>query len=82
MPRYFTLTHPLNEMCPLLYKSNIGQLSYLTEADYKMLYSTLNNDLILFYDSKIGKHSIGRLRLATEDEINSVSCNYNLCYNI
>lgn len=35
MPRFFSLRHPLTEMCPLLIK-NLAGVSYVVEADYKV----------------------------------------------
>ncbi|XP_055370778.1 anaphase-promoting complex subunit 1 isoform X2 [Condylostylus longicornis] len=79
MPRFFTLTHPLDEMCPLLSKSSTGGIGYLTEADYKIIFTTPQSDLILLFDNKIGKHFVAKLRKATEDEIHVVGCANETC---
>lgn len=73
MPRFFSLSHPLYEMCPILHKSHVGTVNYITEAEYRIVFSTPDNDLVLMYDNKIGKHFVARLRKATEDEILAVS---------
>lgn len=72
MPRLFSLTHPLAEMSPILIKSQMS-CSYLVEADYKIIYSSYESDLILMFDLRIGKHFVARLRKATAEEIQSVA---------
>lgn len=72
MPRLFSLAHPLDEMCPVLIKSNIGGISYLTDSDYKVVYANTDSDLVLLFDNKIGKHFAAKLRKATVDETNVV----------
>ncbi|TMW48346.1 hypothetical protein DOY81_006572 [Sarcophaga bullata] len=69
MPRLFSLAHPLDEICPVLNKSATSVISYLIESDYNIIFSDENSDLLLLYDTKIGKHFISRLRKATADEI-------------
>ena len=69
MPRLFSLAHPLDEICPVLNKSATNVISYLIESDYNIIFSDENSDLLLLYDTKIGKHFISRLRKATADEI-------------
>lgn len=72
MPRLFSLTHPLAEMSPILIKTQMS-CNYLVEADYKIIYSSYESDLVLMFDLRIGKHFVCRLRKATPDEIHSVS---------
>lgn len=72
MPRLFSLAHPLDEMCPVLIKSNTGIISYLTGSDYKVVFACADNDLVLLFDNKIGKHFAAKLRKATVDETNIV----------
>lgn len=69
MPRLFSLAHPLDEICPVLNKSATNVISYLIESDYNIIFSDENSDLLLLYDTKIGKHFISKLRKATADEI-------------
>lgn len=68
MPRLFSLSHPLDEMCPVLIKPINGIINYLTEADFKVVFTTLENNFVLLYDSKTGRHFICKLRNATDDE--------------
>lgn len=72
MPRIFSLSHPLDEICPVLNRSNIGVISYLIEAEYSVVFTADNTNLVLLYDNKLGKHFVSRLRKATEEEINFV----------
>ncbi|XP_055586614.1 anaphase-promoting complex subunit 1 [Uranotaenia lowii] len=71
MPRLFSLTHPLDEMSPILLNMN-DSISYLTESDHRVVFSDEQNDLIFMYDEKFGKHFVCFLRKATEDEKNLV----------
>lgn len=68
MPRLFSLSHPLNEMCPILMKSPTGVISFMTDDDQKVVFSDVKSDLILLYDNKIGKHFVSRIRKASEEE--------------
>lgn len=72
MPRLFSMSHPLDEMCPVLVKSNLGSISYLTDNDYKVIFVCSENDLVLLYDNKTGKHFVSKLRKATMQEANAV----------
>lgn len=72
MPRLFSLSHPLDEMSPVLIKSNTGSIGYLTDSDYKVIFVCAENDLVLLYDNKAGKHFVSKLRKASMQEANSV----------
>ncbi|XP_065086104.1 anaphase-promoting complex subunit 1-like [Ochlerotatus camptorhynchus] len=67
MPRLFSLTHPLDEMCPVLIKIN-NSTAYLTEAEYRVVFSCEENNLVLMFDEKLAKHFVCFLRKATEEE--------------
>lgn len=73
MPRLFSITHPLNEMCPVLFKSITGSVNLLTESDYKMVFSNRENNLVMLFDYRCGKHFLAKLREATADEKQTVS---------
>lgn len=72
LPRLFSLSHPLDEMCPVLIKSNTDVVGYLTDVDYKVVFANVENNLVLLFDHKIGKHFVCKLRKATTKETNSV----------
>lgn len=72
MPRLFSLAHPLDEMCPVLIKLNNGNISYIIDSDYKVVFASADTDLVLLFDNKIGKHFVAKLRKATTDETNIV----------
>ncbi|XP_055636412.1 anaphase-promoting complex subunit 1 isoform X2 [Toxorhynchites rutilus septentrionalis] len=81
MPRLFSLTHPLDEMCPVLIKMN-NSVTYLTEAEYRLVFTCEENNLVLMFDEKAGRHFICMLRKATDDEKNTVGCgNDSVCYS-
>ncbi|XP_062701630.1 anaphase-promoting complex subunit 1 [Aedes albopictus] len=73
MPRLFSLNHPLDEMCPVLIKMN-NSTAYLTEAEYRVVFTCEENKLVLMYDEKIGKHFVCFLRRATDEEKNDIGC--------
>ncbi|XP_055551724.1 anaphase-promoting complex subunit 1 [Wyeomyia smithii] len=79
MPRLFSLAHPLDEMSPVLIKMNNATV-YLTEAEYRLVFSCEDNDLILMFDEKTGKHFVCFLRKATDDEKNLVGCGNESLY--
>lgn len=81
LPRLFSLTHPLDEMCPVIIKMS-GSVSYITETEYRVVFSCEHTDLVLMFDEKTGKHFICFLRKASEDEKNSVGCvNDSECFS-
>lgn len=75
MPRLFSLSHPLDEMCPVLIKGINGSVGYFTESDYKIIFACAENDLVLLYDKKVGKHFVSCLRTATSEETGVVCKN-------
>lgn len=79
MPRLFSLSHPLDEMCPVLIRGVNGSVGYFTESDYKIIFAYAENDLVLLYDKKVGKHFVSRLRTATVDETGVVCKNHYQC---
>lgn len=72
MPRLFSLKHPLTEMCPILIKTP-NSVTYIVEAEYKVIFSSPDSDLILMFDQRSGRHFVCRLRDATADEIHKVA---------
>lgn len=72
MPRLFSLSHPLEEMCPVLVRPLIGTMGYMLDTDYRVVYTDARTDLVLMYDNKMKKHFVSRLRRATEEEANAI----------
>lgn len=72
MPRLFSLSHPLDEMCPVLVRPLIGALGYLTDADYRVVHASAQSELVLMYDNKLSKHFVSRLRRATAEETTAI----------
>lgn len=73
MPRLFSITHPLNEMCPLLFKSISGSVNLFTDCDFRIVFSNAENDLVMLFDYRSGKHFLAKIREATVDEKQAVS---------
>lgn len=71
MPRLFSITHPLEEMCPVLLKY-IDYLGYFSNCDHHIIFCGESSHLVLLYDMKSGHHFLTRLRRVTADEINFV----------
>ncbi|XP_053948485.1 anaphase-promoting complex subunit 1 isoform X1 [Anastrepha ludens] len=80
MPRLFSLAHPLDEICPVLCKTEANSISYLVESDYNIIFTSENSELVLLYDNKTGKQFISRLRKATEEEIQYVGAQNESAY--
>lgn len=72
MPRLFSLTHPLEEMCPVLYKPRNNHVRYLVDSQYQILFSDECCNMLLMYDRRLNEHFIALLRRATEDEIANI----------
>lgn len=68
MPRIYSLNHPLNDICPILLKSLNGHTSFVTDAQITVAFTIIENNLVMIYDGKIGKHILCKLRKATQDE--------------
>lgn len=68
MPRLFSLTHPLNELCPVLLKTANGSVNLFTESYIKVAFSIRENDLVMLYDETGTRHLLYRLRKATQEE--------------
>lgn len=68
MPRLYSLSHPLNEFCPILMKTLNGHTSFVTDARLTVAFSIIESNLVMIYDGKIGKHILCKLRRATPDE--------------
>lgn len=68
MPRVYSLSHPLNDICPILLKAMNGQIGFVTDGRIKIAFTVFENDLVMVYDGKIGKHILCKLRKATQEE--------------
>lgn len=73
MPKLFSLTHPLNEMAPVLMRSLNGSVSFFSDTDCKIVFASDDLDLVLIYDQKLGRHFVALLRKATADEKQSMA---------
>jgi len=79
LPRLFSITHPLDEMSPILIKTSTGQLNYFIDSDYKIVFADKFHNIILLYETKNLKHFICKMRYASEEEINIIK-NQNIKY--
>lgn len=67
MPKLFSLTHPLNEMAPVLIHIN-GTVSFFADDDFKIVFVCPDLALVLVYDNKLGRHFVALLREASNEE--------------
>lgn len=72
-PSLFSLSHPIDEIRPILLKSSNSSINFFNDLDMKIIFAAWNDDLVLFYDSKNGIHIICILREVSCDELNYVS---------
>lgn len=68
MPRLYSLSHPLNDIFPVLVKALNGHVSFVTDASVKIAFVVAESNLVMIHDGKLGKHILCRLRKATHDE--------------
>lgn len=68
LPICFSLTHPLDEVTPILIKSPSQGLQYYSDGDLQIIFVSTNPSIILIYDWKLAIHSLWRIRKATRDE--------------
>ncbi|XP_052748922.1 anaphase-promoting complex subunit 1 [Galleria mellonella] len=67
LPTCFSLSHPLDEVTPILMKSSQG-LQYYTDGDLQIIFVSTNPSIVLLYDWKLGTHSLWKIRKALRDE--------------
>lgn len=76
MPRFYSLSHPLHDICPILLKSLNGHISLITDERITIAFILTENNLVMIHDAKIGKHILCKLRKATHDEKQKVGGEY------
>lgn len=76
MPRVYSLNHPLDDICPILWRALNGHIGFITDARSKVAFTIMENDLVMIYDGKIGKHILCKLRKATQEEKQKVGGRY------
>lgn len=50
MPRVYSLSHPLNDICPILFKTVNGHIGFITDSRTKIAFTVFENDLVMIYD--------------------------------
>ncbi|XP_017852968.1 anaphase-promoting complex subunit 1 [Drosophila busckii] len=76
MPRLFSMSHPLHEVCPVVLKTANNPAVYMTEPEYSVVFTAEDSDLVLLYDAKFHKHFAARLRKVLPEEVNHVQQQY------
>ena len=67
MPTIFSLTHPLEDVKPIVYRrQDCRRPNYFTDTQTNVVYTHPDERLIMTYDSVIGVHSLWKARKATE----------------
>ncbi|XP_045484614.1 anaphase-promoting complex subunit 1 [Pieris rapae] len=77
LPTCFSLSHPLDEVTPILMKSPSQGLQYYNDGDLQIIFVASNPSIILLYDWKLGTHSLWKIRKAIRDECLSMCSNMN-----
>nr|XP_033324577.1 anaphase-promoting complex subunit 1 [Megalopta genalis] len=74
LPVAFSLTHPLDEICPVLIKH--GSISYMYDSNQRIVFTSSEPSLAVIYDTKTGLHSVYKIRKALIEEC-QVVCGSN-----
>ncbi|CAG9788243.1 unnamed protein product [Diatraea saccharalis] len=77
LPTCFSLSHPLDEVTPVLMKSPSQGLQYYNDGELQIIFVNVSPSIILLYDWKTGTHSLWKIRKATRDECLSMCPNTN-----
>ncbi|CAG4961366.1 unnamed protein product [Colias eurytheme] len=77
LPTCFSLSHPLDEVTPILMKSPSQGLQYYNDGDLQIIFVSSKPSIILLYDWKLGTHSLWKLRRALRDECLAMCSNMN-----
>lgn len=77
LPTCFSLSHPLDEVTPILMKSPSQGLQYYNDGDLQIIFVSTCPSVILLYDWKLGAHSLWKIRKASRDECLSMCPNMN-----
>ncbi|XP_033307118.1 anaphase-promoting complex subunit 1 isoform X2 [Bombus bifarius] len=73
LPVVFSLTHPLDEICPVLIKH--GNISYMYDSNQQIVFTSSEPSLAVIYDTKTGLHSVYKIRKASTEECQMVCGN-------
>lgn len=74
LPTCFSLSHPLDEMAPVLTKSPPHGVQYYNDGSMQIVFVSKNPSISLAFSSKTGLHSLWKIRKASSDECHSL-CN-------
>ncbi|XP_013191577.1 anaphase-promoting complex subunit 1 [Amyelois transitella] len=77
LPTCFSLSHPLDEVTPILMKSPALGLQFYNDGDLQIIFVSTNPSIILLYDWKLATHSLWKIRKATRDECLAMCPNVN-----
>ncbi|CAH2241616.1 jg3948 [Pararge aegeria aegeria] len=81
LPTCFSLTHPLDDVIPILMKSSAQGLQYYNDGDLQIIFVSTDPSIILLYDWKLQTHSLWKIRKATRDECLAMCPNMNSSFN-
>ncbi|CAG9135532.1 unnamed protein product [Plutella xylostella] len=77
LPTCFSMSHPLDEVTPILMKSPSQGLQYYNDGDLQIIFVSTNPSIILLYDWKLGTHSLWYVRKAVREECLTMCPNMN-----
>lgn len=77
LPTCFSLSHPLDEVTPILMKSSAQGLQYYNDGDLQIIFVSTHPSIILLYDWKLQTHSLWKIRKAVREECLAMCPNMN-----
>ncbi|XP_061376792.1 anaphase-promoting complex subunit 1 isoform X2 [Danaus plexippus] len=77
LPTCFSLSHPLDEVTPILMKSPAQGLQYYNDGDIQIIFVSTTPSIILLYDWKLQTHSLWKIRKAVREECLAMCPNMN-----
>ncbi|XP_050344648.1 anaphase-promoting complex subunit 1 [Nymphalis io] len=77
LPTCFSLSHPLDEVTPILMKSSAQGLQYYNDGDLQIIFVSTHPSIILLYDWKLQTHSLWKIRKAVREECLTMCPNMN-----
>lgn len=77
LPTCFSLSHPLDEVIPILVKSSPQGLQYYNDGDLQIVFVSSDPSILLTYDWKMQTHSLWKIRKAFREECLSMCPNMN-----
>lgn len=73
VPTVFSLSHPLDEIAPVVSQKIGFPLSYISDSSHKVVFTSDNPSICMTYDSKTGLHSVWKIRKLLPEENQNIT---------